>query len=234
MFGVCCRILGNETDAEDAFQAALLVALRKFRTVRARESLGGWLHTMVTRVALRSRKQRASAKQREQEALAVRNQLGSLPASHELWTQDLDSALAELPEQHRLPLTLCYLSGKTGDEAAAELGCSRSTLTRRLTEGRELLRKRLERLGVVIPAAALLVVLNEASAAEPPATAIAAVTSQGAVGASPAALSLAEGFMATGSGLMKWVLVGILSAAVMGLVGWACGRSSHQRSCPHR
>src|SRR5205814_809670 len=66
----------------------------------------------------------------------------------------LDEELAALPEAERLPLVLCYLQGRTQDEAARVCGTCVRTLRRRLERGREALRRQLERRGVA-PAAAL-------------------------------------------------------------------------------
>src|SRR5262249_15723354 len=55
----------------------------------------------------------------------------------------------------RAPLVLCYLQGKTQDEAAALLGLTKATLKRRLEQGRGLLRGRLVRRGLG-PAALLI------------------------------------------------------------------------------
>src|SRR5262249_61018197 len=59
----------------------------------------------------------------------------------------LDEELQRLPERYRAPLVLCFLETRTQDEAAELLGCSKSTLRRRLEHGRELLRRRLRRRG---------------------------------------------------------------------------------------
>ena len=47
----------------------------------------------------------------------------------------LDEELQRCPSDYRLPLVLCYLEGLTRDDAAARLGCSQSTLKRRLEAG---------------------------------------------------------------------------------------------------
>ena len=55
----------------------------------------------------------------------------------------LHEELDGMSERHRLPLVLCYLQGKTLDEAAAQLGVSRNTLKARLERARAILRARL-------------------------------------------------------------------------------------------
>jgi RNA polymerase sigma factor (sigma-70 family) len=217
VYGVCLRVLRNSADADDAFQATFFVLFRKAPTLRRGESIGGWLHTVALRIALRARKRQAARYLLEREAAMTAE--SPVPQPEPQWTADLDAALARLPNDLRRPLVLCYLEGKTGDEAAAELGCSRSTLTRRLTEGREVLRKQLERAGVVVSAAAVMAVLDSAAtAAEPPGAAVAALT--GPMSISPAALSLA-GSATVGAGAsagtvaaLAAIMLAVASAAV--------------------
>ena len=55
-----------------------------------------------------------------------------------------------LPLKYRLPVRLCYLQGKTNEEAARQLRWPAGTLKKRLTKARTLLRGRLTRRGLVI------------------------------------------------------------------------------------
>src|SRR5437763_66137 len=49
VLGVCTRLLPNEQDAEDVFQATFLTLARKAGSISKREALGGWLHTTACR-----------------------------------------------------------------------------------------------------------------------------------------------------------------------------------------
>ena len=52
---VCRRVLGQEQDIEDAFQATFLALVRKGAAIGRREAVAGWLYRVAYRVALRDR-----------------------------------------------------------------------------------------------------------------------------------------------------------------------------------
>jgi RNA polymerase sigma factor (sigma-70 family) len=152
VFGLCRRWLGHEQDAEDAFQAVFLVLARKAGSIRKGQALASWLHGVALRLC---RKARGDAARRRVppgvEPPLPPDPLESLTARELL--QVVDEELARLPERYRAPLVLCYLQGRTQEEAARELGWSKSTLRRRLGRGRDLLRVRLGGRGVTALAA---------------------------------------------------------------------------------
>ena len=68
VLGVCRRILRNEHDAADAFQATFLVLARKASSVCPRERVGNWLYGVACRTARETR--RAEFKRRAKERQA--------------------------------------------------------------------------------------------------------------------------------------------------------------------
>jgi RNA polymerase sigma factor (sigma-70 family) len=155
VLNTCRRLLPDEHDAEDAFQAAFLLFLRKAGAIRTRDCVAGWLYRVASRVALRaktSRWRRKSIEERvEVDALAP---APPDPAWRELRTV-LDEEVERLAERERQPFVLCYLEGKTNAQVARELGCPVGTVESRLARARRHLRARLTRRGLA-PAAALL------------------------------------------------------------------------------
>src|SRR5262249_11300885 len=136
--------------------------------------------------------------------------------------------------KYRGPVVLCYLEGKTGEEAARELNCPATTLKGRLSMAREMLRTRLARRGVTL--AAGLLAANTLTAQAPAALldgtfqAASSFAAGGAVagGASARALALTQGVLRTMLlSKLKVVVAVILSVAVVAGVG---GLAYHGRA----
>jgi RNA polymerase sigma factor (sigma-70 family) len=156
VLGVCRRVLHNAHSAEDAFQATFLVLVRKAPSLDRSKPLGGWLYTVAYRLALTAR----ATEQRRQrcEAQAARRPEERSDSPSDLVVA-LEEELQRLSPRHRVPLVLCYLEGKTNDQAAQILGCPRGSMAARLDQARERLRDGLARRGFVAPAATLTTAL---------------------------------------------------------------------------
>src|SRR3954470_17374855 len=57
VYGTCLRILGNQDDTDDAFQAVFFVLARRAQTLKLDRSIGPWLHGVALRVAKKLRGQ---------------------------------------------------------------------------------------------------------------------------------------------------------------------------------
>jgi RNA polymerase sigma-70 factor (ECF subfamily) len=160
VLGVCRRILSNAHDADDAFQAAFLVLIRKGQSLVSRQTLGNWLYGVAYHTALKARAASWKRRVRERQAAAM-TKPETLPdgAVHEL-LPILDQELDRLPDKYREAVVLCELEGKTREEAARQIGVPVGTLSGRLTTARRMLARRLTRRGVTLSSAALAAVLT--------------------------------------------------------------------------
>jgi RNA polymerase sigma factor (sigma-70 family) len=175
VWGVCRRVLQQEQDAEDAFQATFLVLARRAATIGRGEALAGWLHQVAARLARAARTRRFERVRREALVRPATRDEADPGGWHDLRPL-LDEEIGRLPEKYRRPFLLCYLEGKTTEQAARELGCPRGTVGTRLAWARARLRLRLSRRGVTLAAAApVLFLAATAAPALPPLLARAAV-----------------------------------------------------------
>ena len=230
VLGLCRRMLRDPRDIEDAFQATFLVLVRKAPAIRDGGLLSSWLYGVAFRVARRARNQTLRRRGRE---TAVANLV--VPAAPE--TSDrvgidpvLDQELNRLPEKYRAPLILCYLRGRTHDQAADELRCPVGTVRSRLARGRDLLRRRLTRRGFAPSAMAAILGTGPTLPAQllveavPPSLASATVKAAlgfgsaqtiqaGAIAAS--AVALAQGVLTTMKiAQWKWIGLAILATGL--------------------
>jgi RNA polymerase sigma factor (sigma-70 family) len=169
VLGVCRRVLRDEHDAEDAFQATFLVLARKAGSLRRPEALASWLYGTALHLAFAARRVGSRRRQRETRRLesAVPPPQGDVLddlSARELLLA-LDEELARLPETYRLPLILCHLEERTHEEAARLLGWTAGSVKGRLERGRKRLHARLSRRGLALPGAMLALGVSQGGAA---------------------------------------------------------------------
>jgi RNA polymerase sigma factor (sigma-70 family) len=158
VLGVCHRVLRNQADAEDAFQATFVVFIRKASSIIPRTQVGPWLYGVAHKTALKAKAMSQRRRLKEREA-------GTAPkrtAADDRWAsllEILDAEVNALPERYRTPIVLCDLEGLSYREAAARLGCPQGTLSGRLTRARVLLARRVARHGLPLTAGALVTLL---------------------------------------------------------------------------
>src|SRR5262249_28954541 len=120
-----------------------------------------WLHGVAYRTAMRTKSQGRQRQAHERQAASM---LKTEPNERELWQElqpVIDEELNRLPSIYRDAVVLCYLQGKSNEEAARHLGCPAGTLRSRLSRGLEKLRHGLVRRGFGVSVCALGTVLAE-------------------------------------------------------------------------
>ncbi len=226
VLNVCRRVLHDAHAAEDVFQATFLVLADRAGAIRRRASLAGFLHGVAYRLAVRARRRQVQ----DLPASLCDKAVG--PAEQLTWKEMLsilDHELGRLSDRYRAPLVLCYLEGRTQDEAARQLGWGLTTLRRRLAQGRRLLEAHLRGRGVTL--ATVLAGLLAASAVAVPghlrAATLAAAGARAVEGLTAGASALASvrkgiTLLLSTSGKKIGAVVA-LAALGAGLGGWVVG-----------
>ena len=140
---IACRILRDADLAEDAVQAALIIAWRELRTLRDPDRFEPWLHRIVTNQCY------SEARRRRRQTAEIR----LLPVDTHLDTGDiltvndrdqLERAFRRLTLEQRAVLVFHHYLGLTLTEVAAELGVPLGTVKSRLHYATNTLRAALE------------------------------------------------------------------------------------------
>lgn len=147
VLAVCTRVVGDPDQARDASQSAFLALARRAGALDAGGSLAGWLHTVARRFAVRLRAAAARRQRLERAAARQPSPPPDAPAGDDE-LRAVREELARLPDKYRVPLTLCYLDGRTHAEVARAVGLPRGSVAKRIGEGLDRLRERLAARGL--------------------------------------------------------------------------------------
>jgi RNA polymerase sigma-70 factor (ECF subfamily) len=155
---VARRILGSDSDAEDAFQDAMLSAFRSMNRFDGRSKFGTWLHRIVVNSSLMKLRSRRRRPERPIDDLLPRfaddghridtGPLWTTPPSDAIEQREVRDAvlrrIEELPVDSRNVLVLRDIEGVDTSEAARQLGISPGAVKTRLHRARQALRTLLE------------------------------------------------------------------------------------------
>ena len=218
VFGVCRRILSDFHDADDAFQATFVVLVKRAADFEKCQTVGGWLHGVAVRTALKAKTM--AAQRRRKETMAARPEATNTAPFDDI-AQVLDVELSRLPEKFRLPLILCDMEGKTRDDVAEELSWPPGTVASRLARARAMLADRLIRRGIVLTAALLTTAICQR-------TALASVPSALMMASVRAASAMATGQTITG---LVSTNASLLADCVLSTMFWCKLRSIFTVAC---
>jgi RNA polymerase sigma factor (sigma-70 family) len=217
VLGVCRRVLGNEADAEDAFQATFLVLVRKAASIRSRGAVGSWLYGVAHNTARKAKAMRSRRRAKEREAGAAPRPGGSEGDWREAQAL-LEAELGRLPDKYRAVIVLCELEGQTVKGAARQLGCPQGTAATRLARGRALLARRLASRGLLLSGAAVGAALAQevAGAGVPPALVLSTVQAATLFAAARSATGLISAPVAAlTEGVLRTMLLNKLKIALV-------------------
>lgn len=226
---VCRRVLQHQQDAEDAVQAVFIVLASQAGTIRKTESLAAWLHGVAYRTAMKAKRTAARRRNHEAGASVKAANATTSPCWDDVKTV-LDEAIGALPTVYRSVFVVCVLEGKTGLQAARDLGIPSGTVSSRLTWARKFLQRRLAARGIELTALLAALSIAECGQSATPACLtsslavsswIAAVSGHSTALVSPQAAALAAGVKRTMIFTKTKIVLGALVAAAAVTVGGA-------------
>lgn len=145
------RLLGRDSDAEDAVQEACVRLLRDGRRYRPSVPAGAWFAQLV-HDACRSHL-RAERRRRRREGQVAATVVATAPVGSAVDEEAVRGAVARLPGHDQRTLSLHYFAGLSPAEAAAALGVSEPTLRVRLHRAHRRLARHLHPLApALVPA----------------------------------------------------------------------------------
>jgi len=144
IYAYAYRLCGSIADAEDLTQTVFLTAHEKLEQLQDPEKARGWLYAI-----LRSHFLKLCRKKRPVPAASIEMNLdeiaGPVSAPCEIGREELQNALAALPDTHRLVLVMFYFEQCTYQEIAERLGTPMGTVMSRLARAKARLRADLSR-----------------------------------------------------------------------------------------
>lgn len=139
--GMLARMTGNAALADDLAQDVFVRAFRKIATFRGEGGFRSWLYRIATTEFLQARRKRMAVERAmERFKSASETDTPAAPAWDRGDAVDLDRALAELSENERMCVVLCYACGLSHPEAAEATGLPLGTVKSHVNRGREKLR----------------------------------------------------------------------------------------------
>ncbi len=133
VFGICLRMTGNQSEAEDLAQETFLMVFRKIQSFRGESAFSTWVHRVaVNTVLMRLRKKNVASdslderNDQDEEEFKSPLQLGErdLQLSGTIDRINLERAINQLAPGCRAMFMLHDVEGYRHDEIAAIAGCS--------------------------------------------------------------------------------------------------------------
>jgi len=145
VYGVCLRILGDRSRAEEVTQQVFIRSWMKLDSFRGESSFGSWLYRMAVNAALNELKASASMQMSNHSLDDLPTELASARDCQREVQIDLEKAIAALPAGARVVFVLHEIEGLDHKDIADKLGLANGTCKAQLSRARKLLREALKR-----------------------------------------------------------------------------------------
>ncbi len=148
IYAVCRRVTGNDADAADAAQQAMIAIVRALPRFDGRSAFGTWAHRIASLDELRRRRRRpmlidqddpqrdVGASSGDDASARLADTDAARPFDLVIERDALDAALAAVPHDFRVPLVLRDVDDLDYAEIAELLGVPVGTVKSRIARGR--------------------------------------------------------------------------------------------------
>jgi len=151
VYNIAYRMMGNEEDAKDAAQEALIKIYKSVSKFRGDSGFSTWVYRIAINACkdeLRKKKHNIISldKEIETEEGSIKNELADqglkpdeLVEQAEL-NETIQEAINQLPEQNRIAIILRDIQGFSYEDISSTLECPVGTVKSRINRGRKLLK----------------------------------------------------------------------------------------------
>ena len=140
IYSICRKLAGNDSDADDATQEALLSIVRKISSFKGDSKFSTWAYRIATNACLdlirkRNRRPRLSFSETTESSYSSER---SRPSMEDQISNRLliEKALHSLPDEFRIPLILRDQTGMSYEEVANVLSLPEGTVKSRIARAR--------------------------------------------------------------------------------------------------
>ena len=155
-YNIAYRVMGNEEDAKDMAQEALLRVFKSIKDFKGQSSFSTWLYRIVTNVCLDELRRRKNEKYVSMDSTIqtdsgeLHMELCSDKETPEIVYERVEQrelikrAISELNEDYKSVIVLRDIQGFSYEEISNMLDCSLGTVKSRINRARNMLREKLK------------------------------------------------------------------------------------------
>ena len=148
VYNIAWRLMGNEADAADMAQEALIKIYRSIRSFQGKASFSSWVYRLTVNTCmdgLRKRKRApVSLEFAGESGVPLEDTAAGTPEAHALSierSEDIQKAIGMLSHEHRAVVVMRDIGGLSYEEISESLKISVGTVKSRISRGRQRLKE---------------------------------------------------------------------------------------------
>ena len=148
VFNIACRLMGNEADAADMAQEALIKIYRSIKSFKGEASFSSWVYRLTVNACMDGLRRRKrvpiSLEFARESGVPFEDAAAVTPETHALSierSEDIQKAIDMLTAEHRAVVVMRDITGLSYEEISQCLKVSVGTVKSRISRGRQRLKE---------------------------------------------------------------------------------------------